>query len=174
MDFSSLLSALNQASGFELYRLRAAIDRVLDEPRWITAIAQRLQVGQRIEYFDSRANASRHGKVLEMRRKQVLILDEDDGKRWLIPYTAINLDGADVRIRERKEVGLGRQEIAEGDMVGFLDHDKRERSGIVQRLNDKTVTVLSQGQKWRVAYSLLHRVVEIPAEEIRQSGVIGT
>ncbi len=173
MDFSALLNALNQASGFELFRLRSAIDRVLDEPRWIAAIAQRLQLGQRIEYFDTRANASRFGKVLELRRKQVLILDEQDGRRWLIAYTAINLDGADVRIREKKDVGLGRQEIAEGDMVGFLDHEKRERSGLVQRLNDKTVTVISQGQKWRVAYSLLHRVVEIPAEEIRQAGVIG-
>lgn len=147
---------------------------MLDEPRWIVAIAQRLHAGQRIEYFDPRANASRHGKVIELRRKQVLILDEDDGKRWLVAYAAINLDGADVRIRERKDVGVGRHELAEGDTVGFLDHEKRERSGIVQRLNDKTVTVISQGQKWRVAYSLLHRVVEIPAEEIRQAGVIGS
>lgn len=29
MNFAALLNAMNQASGFELYRLRAAIDRVL-------------------------------------------------------------------------------------------------------------------------------------------------
>jgi hypothetical protein len=28
------------------------------------------------------------------------------------------------------------------------------------RLNDKTVTVISDGQKWRVAYALLHRVLQ--------------
>ena len=35
MDFAAVLQALNQASGFELYRLRAAIDRVLADPKWI-------------------------------------------------------------------------------------------------------------------------------------------
>ena len=38
MDFAAVLQALNQASGFELYRLRAAIDRVLADPKWIRAV----------------------------------------------------------------------------------------------------------------------------------------
>lgn len=38
MNFTDVLKALNQASAFELYRMRAAIDRVLDEPRWMAAI----------------------------------------------------------------------------------------------------------------------------------------
>ena len=45
MDFSALLAALNQASGFELYRLRVAIDRVLAgagpfrvEPAWMAEL----------------------------------------------------------------------------------------------------------------------------------------
>ncbi len=172
MNFAALLEAMNQASGFELYRLRAAIDRVLDEPRWITAIAQRLRPGQRIEYFDPRTNASHHGQVLELRRKQVLVLDETDGRRWLIAYAAINLDGADVRIREKPAQGLGRHEVAVGDVVGFLDSERQERSGSVMRLNDKTVSLLSRGQKWRVSYALLHRVVEIDAQEIRQAGLL--
>ena len=46
-----------------------------------------------------------------------------------------------------------------GDTVGFLDHDHRQRSGQVVRLNDKTVTLNADGQKWRVAYALLHRVL---------------
>ena len=33
MNFSDVLKALNSASAFELYRMRAAIDRVLDEAR---------------------------------------------------------------------------------------------------------------------------------------------
>lgn len=32
MNFSDVLKALNSASAFELYRMRAAIDRVLDDP----------------------------------------------------------------------------------------------------------------------------------------------
>jgi len=44
MNFSDVLKALNQASAFELYRMRAAINRVLDEPRWLQAIQTRLQI----------------------------------------------------------------------------------------------------------------------------------
>lgn len=53
MDFAALLAALNQASGFELYRLRVAIDRVLADPKWILAIQSQLRIGQQIEYFDA-------------------------------------------------------------------------------------------------------------------------
>lgn len=173
MDFTAMLKALNQASGFELYRLRAAIDRVLDEPRWILAIAQRLRPGQRVEYFDPRSNNSHHGQILELRRKQVLVLDEETRQRWLIAYASINLDGADVRIRENATAGLGRHEIAVGDVLGFLDKEGRERSGVVRRLNDKTVSLDVQGQQWRVGYALLHRVMEIDAQEINQAGLLG-
>lgn len=160
MNFSEVLKALNSASAFELYRMRAAIDRVLDEPRWVLAVQSRLQVGQPVEYFDTQANLLRRGQVLELRRKQAVILDRDDGRRWLIPYVAINLDGADVQIREQQKQGLGRNEVAIGEVVGFIDRNQQQRSGRITRLNDKTVTLLCNNQQWRVAYSLLHRVVE--------------
>ena len=79
MNFTDVLKSLNQASAFELYRMRAAINRVLDEPRLLQAIQSRLQVGQPIEYFDTQANKPRHGKLLEFRRKQAFVLDQDDG-----------------------------------------------------------------------------------------------
>jgi hypothetical protein len=165
MNFSDVLKTLNQASAFELYRMRAAINRVLDEPRWLQAIQSRLQIGQAIEYFDSQANKSRRGKLLELRRKQAVVMDQDDGKRWLIPYVAINLDGSDVQIREQSVQGLGRNEVAVGDIVGFVDRNQQQRSGQVIRLNDKTVTLLCGQQQWRVAYSFLHRVVDADSVE---------
>ena len=165
MNFSDVLKSLNQASAFELYRMRAAINRVLDEPRWLRAIQSRLQVGQAIEYFDTQANKPRHGKLLELRRKQAVVLDQEDGKRWLIPYVAINLDGKDVQIRERTVKGLGRNEVAVGDIVGFIDRNQQQRSGQILRLNDKTVTLLSGQQQWRVAYTFLHRVVDADTVE---------
>ena len=160
MNFSEVLKALNGGSAFELYRMRAAIDRVLDEPRWVSAVQNRLQIGQTIEYFDAHSNELRRGQVLEMRRKQVVILDQDDGRRWLIEYAAINLDGTDVQIREQPKEGLGRNELAVGEIVGFLDRNQQQRSGRITRLNDKTVSLLCDQRQWRVAYSLLHRVVE--------------
>jgi hypothetical protein len=160
MNFSDVIQTLNQASAFDLFRMRAAIDRVLDEPRWMQAIQARLKVGQPVQYFDAVANALKRGQVLEMRRKQLVVLDLDDARRWLLSYAAINLDGADVQIREQKPQGLGRNEVAIGEVVGFLDRDQQQRTGRVIRLNDKTVTLQCDKSQWRVAYSFLHRVVD--------------
>jgi hypothetical protein len=174
MNFSDVLKALSGASAFELYRMRAAIDRVLDEPRWILAVQSRIQVGRSVEYFDPQSNMLRHGQVLEMRRKQAVVLDKDDGRRWLIAYAAINLDGADIQIREQPKQGLGRNEVAVGEVVGFVDRNQHQRSGRIIRLNDKTVTLLCNNQQWRVAYSLLHRVVESDIAEQRVIELNGT
>jgi hypothetical protein len=163
MDFSAMLTALNQASGFELYRLRAAIDGVLADPKWIVAIQSQLRLGQSIDYFDARDNRQCRGQIIEFRKKEVLVRHLETGALWLIAYTAINLDGADVRVRNNPSRGLSRQEVGVGDTVGFLDHDHRQRSGRIVRLNDKTVTLDADGQKWRVAYGLLHRVVDAAA-----------
>jgi hypothetical protein len=98
-----------------------------------------------------------------LRRKQAVVLDLVTQKRWLISYVAINLDGADVEIREQPKQGLGRNEVAIGDLVGFVDRDHLQRSGRIVRLNDKTVTLVCGQQQWRVAYGLLHRVVDASA-----------
>ena len=123
MNFSDVFKTLNQASAFDLYRLRASINRVLDEPRWLHAIQARLKVGQVVEFFDARANVLKQCQVLEMRRKELVVVTLDDATRWILPYACINLDGVDVQIREQKTNGLGRNEVALGDMVGFLDRD---------------------------------------------------
>ncbi len=160
MNFSETIATLNSASAFELFRLRAAIDRVLDQPGWMDAVRSRLRAGQTIHYFDSAANRSQQGLVMELRRKQAVVLDLATQKRWLISYAAINLDGADVEIREKPRQGLGRNEVATGDVVGFMDRNHQQRSGRILRLNDKTVTLMCGQQQWRVAYGLLHRVVD--------------
>lgn len=173
MNYSEILAQLKAASAFDLYRLRAAIDRALDEPAWMVAVQARLNVGQTVEYFDPQANASHVGQVLELRRKQAVVLDKATGKRWLISYAAINLDGADVEIRERPRQGLGRNEVAIGDRVGFVGRDGRERSGRIIRLNDKTVTLDCENQQWRVSYSLLHRVLDSDANVVSGVEILG-
>ncbi len=160
MDFTELTTILNQASGFQLFRLRGAINRMLDDPHWVKPIRQRLQLGQKVEYFDYKENALQPASIVEFRRKQLLIENIKTGQTWLVPYVAINLDGVDVTIREKTEQGLGAIELKVGDIVGFRDRANRERSGQITRLNEKTVTLLSDGQRWRVSYVLLHRVME--------------
>ena len=160
MNFSDTIATLNKASAFDLYRLRAAIDRVLGQPGWMDVVRSRLRIGQNIEYFDPQANRPHSGQVLDLRRKQAVVLNLATQKHWLISYAAVNLDGADVEIRERPQQGLGRNEVAVGDVVGFLDRNHQQRSGRIVRLNDKTVTLHCGHQPWRVSYGLLHRVVD--------------
>lgn len=160
MDYSQILAAMRQVSAFDLFRLRAAIDLALDQPDWMLAVQSRLRVGQTVSYFDPPTNRSHTWQLLELRRKQAVVLDEETRRRWLISYAAINLDNADVEVREQPRQGLGRNEVAVGDTVGFVDREQRERSGQVVRLNDKTVTLMSNGQQWRVSYAVLHRIVD--------------
>lgn len=163
MNFSAIIDALNHASAFELYRLRFAIDRKLDDPLWIEPIRWRLRKGQEIDYFSATDNALRRARILEFRRKQVEILDLGDGRRWLIEFHAINIDGLDVQVREQVNRGLGRNEVAIGQTLGFIDREGTERSGEVMRLNDKTVTLKVGHQQWRVTYQLLHHVIDAQA-----------
>ena len=106
MDYTNTLKTLQEASAFDLFRLRAAIDRVLDQPGWMQAVQSRLRTGQSVQYFDPPTNRAYSGQILELRRKQAVVLDLETQKRWLIPYAAINLDGADVEIREQPKQGL--------------------------------------------------------------------
>ena len=140
MNFSDTIATLNKASAFDLYRLRAAIDRVLDQPGWMDAVRSRLRIGQAIEYFDPQANRPNSGQILELRRKQAVVFDPATEKRWLISYAAINLDGADVEIREKPKQGLGRNEVAVGDVVGFLDRDQQQRSGRIVRVVSRIIS----------------------------------
>lgn len=100
MNFSDVIKSLNQASAFELYRMQAAIARVLGDPKWLQAIQARIQVGQEVSYFSVKTNTLKRARVMELRRKQVILRDLDDAESWNIDYAAINLNGADVQIRE--------------------------------------------------------------------------
>jgi hypothetical protein len=163
MNFSEVINSLSSASAFDLYRMRAAINRVLDDPRWMHSVQSRLRVGQEVKYFDPQDNVLKSGVVLEMRRKQAVVIT--NSRRWLISYAAINVDGVDVQIRENKAQGLGRNEVAIGDTVGFVDREKNQHIGKIIRLNDKTVTLQCAGTQWRVAYAYLHRVVDVQSSD---------
>lgn len=113
-----------------------------------------------MEYFDPRTNRLHQGLVLEMRNSTVIVQDTERVLHLQLDYAALNLDGLDAAIRERGSAGISRQEVAVGDEVGFQDRDGNQRRGTVQRLNDKTVTLDCNGHRWRVAYALLHRMID--------------
>jgi hypothetical protein len=62
MDYTNTLKTLQEASAFDLFRLRAAIDRVLDQPGWMQAVQSRLRTGQSVQYFDPPTNRAYSGQ----------------------------------------------------------------------------------------------------------------
>ncbi len=52
MNYSDILKSLQQASSFDLYRLKVAISHQLELPDRIRAIREQLHVGQEVEIFN--------------------------------------------------------------------------------------------------------------------------
>ena len=178
ISYSDLLKQLETATLFDLYRLSAAIDRLLNDPARIARAKEKIRVGDEIEFFDLSKNRCVQARVLRCNRARAVVKNLEDGKTWDIPYGSINSDAVDTSIRERRATGLGRNEVSVGDCVGFLDKNNRERYGTVTRLNPKTVTLRCDSleehgrtEQWRVAYAHLFRVLDGECEN-RQSGVI--
>ncbi|MEM7538167.1 MAG: hypothetical protein AAF639_38720 [Chloroflexota bacterium] len=166
MNYSQLTNALNQASAFDLFRLRAAITRMLDDPQRIAEAKKHLRIGDVIEYFDNDENRPIKARLTKLQRVKATVENLHDGKTWIIPIYMINIHAVDTEIVEERSRGLGRNEVAIGDKIGFIgSRDRVERHGVVIRLNQKTVTLDCGDVQWRVPYSMLFKIVEQPEAE---------
>lgn len=161
MDYSAIVRAIDQCTGFDLYRLYVAIGKMLDDPKRITEVKRRLHAGDTVEYLDPVKNRVVTAKLIKFQRTKVVVENLENQEEWIIPYYALNIYGANATITEDIKEGLGRNEVAVGDHVGFFDRDGNERYGNVLRLNQKTVTLDCNNQKWRVAYSFLFKVIDL-------------
>lgn len=159
MDYTHLLNELNKATSFDLYRLHVAIGNELESPKRILSIKQKLRIGMELSYFYHVENRLVKAKLLEMRQKNVVVLDHEKNKRFVIPYYMLNVDGIDVDIYESKNTEtLTANTLKVGDCVGF-NKDGENIVGIIRRINHKTVTLETKsGHQWRVAYSFLYRI----------------
>lgn len=160
MNYSELIQLLDEASAFDLYRLRAALDNMIDDPRRIIEVKAALRMGQRVVYFDASENKALEAIVEQIKQTRAVVRNLHDGKRWSIPLSSINVRESDITIEEPKKKGLTKNELQVGDIVGFVDRSGIERSGEVVRLNQKTVTIESDQGGWRVSYGLLHKVID--------------
>ncbi len=161
MDYTHLLNELNNATTFDLYRLYCAIGNELEKPNRIISIKKKLRIGMELSYFHEAENRLVKAKLLEVRQKNVVVLDHEKNRRYAIPYYMLNIDGSDVDIYESKnnEV-LTANMLKVGDCVGF-NKDGENIIGIIKRINHKTVTLMTNsGHQWRVAYSFLYRVYD--------------
>lgn len=162
MDYSKIITELDKASLFDLYRLRAAINKELDNPERIEKVRQSIKPRDTIRYFVSDENRLIEAKVLELKRTRLLVQDKHDGKRWDIPFYMVNVEDIPVEISRRAtETGMSRHEVRIGDFVGFKDKANNNLRGKVIRINPKTVTLFVEpNQQWRVPYSMLHPIID--------------
>src|SRR5437016_14606553 len=137
MDWHELMSSLQKTADLDLLRLRTAIDHLLQQPGRIIAIRQRLQLGQKVDYWNLRENRMQHGRIIEFKPEQVLVQSDDSSKYWWMPYAAIQIDAASMP-RAEPHTRLDRQAFAVGDTVSFEGRDLIVHFGTIERLNQKT------------------------------------
>jgi hypothetical protein len=160
MNYSQIIEALNSATGFDLFRIQSAINKMLDDPKRVDELRGQLTIGQEIEYFDPEQNRAIKAVVKKFKRTRISVVNVEDGRSWDLPYYYINIHGIDTAISsQNKQVGLDRNEVSVGEKVGFLDRDNNEIYGNIIRLNQKTVTINCPNAQWRVAYGQLFKVI---------------
>lgn len=174
MDFGALLDELEKVSLFDLWRLKAAIDRALEDPRKNEAIRARLSVGQDIRYFDAKGNREIAGRIVEIKRSRCLIQHEHDQKLWYIPFYMIHLEGAELDSRRSRVGGkVRRDSIQVGDLVSYRSRQNLDVYGLVVKLNPKTAVVqLPDGERWKVSYDLLSYVLDAEEAEASRHGAL--
>ncbi|MEN8108877.1 MAG: hypothetical protein ABFS22_12850 [Pseudomonadota bacterium] len=171
MDYDLIVSELQKASAFDLYRLHAAIGQLLDDPARLAATKRQLRPGMEVTYFDAQENRLIPVQVLEIRRTRVAIQELQTGKRWTAPLYMINIEGTDTDIAPKKN-RVDRLSLKIGDQVGFTGKDDSELFGTVIKLNPKRAKIQTGQGVWAVPYSMLFTVIDgeqahdqfIPAE----------
>lgn len=162
MNYSEILHALQNASLFDLYRLRVGIDGLLEQPERLRQIKCHLHPGLAIAYFSGRENKLVDAVVEEVQRTCIYVRNKEDNKRWSVPLYAVNLEGVNTDIHPASgQRGLDKNQLKVGESIGFHDRNHRELYGTIVQLNQKTASILTrEGARWRVAYSLLFKVMD--------------
>ena len=162
MDYSTVMSELDDASLFDLYRLDVAIRKELDDARRIEEVKRMIKEGDIISYFEGSENRLIQAEVIELKRTRVLVRNKHDMKRWTIPFYMVNVEDAVTDITHPTTTkGMNRNEIRIGDLVGFRSKSNKNVRGKVIRINPKTVTLFVEpNQKWRVSYSMLYPIID--------------
>ncbi|MDB5839971.1 MAG: hypothetical protein JWQ23_1923 [Herminiimonas sp.] len=157
-----LLDTLRNAPSLELYQLNLMVNQLLADPKRILEIRRQLHLGVKVMFFLHSTNALAAGTVLQLRPKEVCVQDDVSRVMWWLPYAAIVPHSG----RGPIEVPSPSPPIASaifqiGDTVGFTDKYLREHVGIVARINDKTISIDCDGERWRVPARLLRKIVDI-------------
>ncbi len=166
-----LIEELPMATSAELYQLSWVIDQLLADPRRIVQARGQLHTGQQVHYLHWDDGKLRSARVVSMKDRRVTVLDEATRTHFTLPYAAIVLTDHSVAQdtaavpeqsppRPPPEIA-GRADFRVGQRVSFTDQHLEHRIGLIVRINQRTATLDCDGQTWRVAFGLLHHLVDV-------------
>lgn len=160
IDYAKLMEFLGDISLFEMYRITLALRHELTNPERIATVRAGFKEGDVIEYFCERTNQYVKAVVQKKNSRYVDVINCDDKQRWEIAYSHIKIDSRDLIFNRNSNAGLTKNTLRIGDWVGF-NHDGKEIIGCIERLNHKTVSlVTADKRRWRVSYRFLYAVIE--------------
>ena len=160
MDFTEVMKLLKNASPYDLYRIKVAIQNEMEKPEHIRKMRECFAVGDQVSYFDSETNALIHSLVLEKNLKNAVLKNLSDNKVWNVPYYMINLTGKESDIHVNHKERPTKNNFRVGDCVGF-NNDGQQYVGTIIKLNHKTASLITrENKRWRVSYGLLFKVLD--------------
>jgi hypothetical protein len=174
MNYSEILRNLENASLFDLYRLKIALNVCLEQSDKVLAVKRQLRVGMEISYFSGRFNKITDAVIEEIQRNCVYAKDKESGKRWGVPFYAINLAHVNTDIHfSTNQAALDRNQLHVGESIGFIGKNDKEMYGLITQLNPKTASITARdGSRWRVDYRYLFQIVDAHAQESSSQKII--
>jgi hypothetical protein len=170
-----LIEELPMATSAELYQLSWVIEQLLADPRRIVQMRAQLHTGQQIQYLNWHDGKLRPAQVVGMHGDHVAIQDAAYSKAFKVHYAAILTEPTDgptesdptpadmelTRPPSPPPEVAGRADFRVGNRVSFTDKNLQHRVGLIVRVNQHTATLDCDGQSWRVAFELLHPLVDV-------------
>ena len=163
---SEIITQLEKATPFQLWRLQALIEKLLDDPNRLLQVRRKLYIGQKLTYFLPEENREIPAIVIRILQTKVLVKNEHDGKQWKLPLCMLNIDGLPTDIASKQQK-VDRLTLKVGEKVGFINHKQGNKllCGFVTKLNIKTASVkVLTGEDWRVSYGALFYVLDAEVE----------
>lgn len=173
MNYAEILKSLKESSPFDLFRLRTAITNELEKPELISSIRKHLAAEMVITFFCEEKNRLVDAVIQKFTAKYVYAINKEDGLRWQIEYSSINIGNVSTNINPDSSKALSKNNLTVGETVGF-NHEDVEIYGRIIRLNPKSVSLrTAENKKWRVGYSHLYKVIQGSACEINNTFIEG-
>ncbi len=162
VDMNKLYQEIEKLSLFNLKQLNNAIYHLLEDPDRNLAVKRQLKLGMTISYFSTETQKLVDAIITDIRKTMISVRNIDDHRNWNIYLSSIHLEGKDLLITKRRDIGkLDRYSLKIGDRVGFPSNDLDDVFGIIKKLNPKKAVVkLNNGDTWNVHYSYLFLITD--------------